>query len=274
MNKILGFKIANLVTFVATLVVNYLTTTGVTSANGTSVLQPIGNVSDQFDTLITPPGWAFSIWGLIYAGLLIFTIAQFIPQLKLDDYVGKVSVFFILSCLFNITWIVAFSLATKVSILISVFLIFGLLISLIVIQLRCTFFSGKNTPFEIGFGDIPISIYLGWLMTASILNVAVCIRAWTESSQLGNENIWYIIIVIVAAILYILNMALKNNYVTMVVFFYVLIALAVKHQNDTVLFPFTLAILSFCVFGLIIKAVLPSFKRLAARFVMRRVAQS
>jgi len=264
MNKILGFKIANLVTFVATLVVNYLTTTGVTGVNGTSILQPIGNVSDQFDTLITPPGWAFSIWGVIYAGLLIFTIVQFIPQLKLDDYVGKVSVFFILSCLFNITWIVAFSLATKVSILISVFLIFGLLISLIVIQMRCTFFSEKKTPFEIGFGDVPISIYLGWIMTASILNVAVCIRAWTESSQLDNENIWYIAIVIIATVLYILNIILRNNYVTMVVFSYVLIALVVKHQNDTTLFKFTLTIFCFCVVGLIIKTVLLSCKRFAS----------
>jgi len=72
MNKILGFKIANLVTFVATLVVNYLTTTGVTSANGTSVLQPIGNVSDQFDTLITPPGWAFFNLGTYLCGIANF----------------------------------------------------------------------------------------------------------------------------------------------------------------------------------------------------------
>jgi len=264
MNKILGFKIANLVMFIGTFVVNYLTT----SNTDTSILRPIGNVSNDYDTLITPPSWAFSFWGVIYAGLLIFNIAQFIPQLKLDGYVKRISYLFILSCLFNITWILAFSIGTKISILISVFLIFGLLISLLLIQWKCDFFSQTSTPFEVGFGDIPFSIYLGWVITASILNVFVCIRAWI--GHITDENIWYIIIILVTCVLYLLNMSLKNNYVTLIVFFYVLVSLAIKHFGDSTLFPFTVIMLCFSIFGLLMKVFLPFFKKKYTMAIIRK----
>lgn len=244
--NILGLKIANIVMFVGTLIVNYLTTAGI------GILKPIGNISDEYNTLLTPPGWAFSIWGLIYAGLFVFSICQFIPQFNLDKYVKNISILFILSCLFNITWIVAFSLGTQVSITISVLLIFGLLTCLLLIEKRCNFFSYKSTKYGIAFVDIPFSLYLGWIITATILNVAVCIKAWLNGQVIENENIYYIVILIVAAILYLVKLV-KNNYVTLLVFFYVLISLSIKHSGDKILFPFTISVLVFTFIGLLLK---------------------
>ena len=34
-----------------------------------------GEVSDTFPTLVTPAGYVFSIWGLIYIGLLAYSAA-------------------------------------------------------------------------------------------------------------------------------------------------------------------------------------------------------
>ena len=162
--NVLGLKITNIVMFVGTLIVNYLTTAGI------GILKPIGNISDEYNTLLTPPGWAFSIWGLIYAGLFLFCICQFITQFNLDKYIKSISILFILSCLFNITWIVAFSLGTPVSITISVLLIFGLLICLLLIEKRCNFFSGNVFLLSL---KLLISIILAFLIKSLLSSVII-----------------------------------------------------------------------------------------------------
>lgn len=40
----------------------------------------VGEVSDGLDTVITPAGWAFSIWGLIFAGCLALAVYQLLPS--------------------------------------------------------------------------------------------------------------------------------------------------------------------------------------------------
>src|SRR5690242_6638514 len=42
--------------------------------------EPIGSRSDSVRTLITPAGWAFSIWGALYAGSALFAIYQALPS--------------------------------------------------------------------------------------------------------------------------------------------------------------------------------------------------
>lgn len=39
----------------------------------------VGDVSDSLDTVITPAGYAFSIWGLIFAGCLALAVYQVLP---------------------------------------------------------------------------------------------------------------------------------------------------------------------------------------------------
>lgn len=250
MNNELLFKILNFLFFGLTLGVNYVTITGI------GPFKPIGNVSNTFNTTITPPNWAFSIWGLIYLGLLVFNITQFIPSLKLNNYVNKINIWFILSCVFNISWIFAFSIGTKVSILVSVFLIVGLLVSLLFIQQNCNFFKNSST-YELIFGDITFSLYLGWVMTATILNFATCINAWTDI-PVDKQMFGYYIIMILAFILYTLNLFCQNNYVTTIVFLYVCISLIIKFDgiNNRVNYIFTLLILSCTIITLVVKTTL------------------
>ena len=57
-------QILNITAFIAVLLVNYLSNTGM--MNNTT----IGEVSAQVNTLFTPAPYAFAIWGLIYLFLL------------------------------------------------------------------------------------------------------------------------------------------------------------------------------------------------------------
>ena len=95
-------QIANIIAFVATVFINYLSNTG--AINGTT----IGDVSDSMKNLFTPAGYAFSIWGLIYVMLLGFVIYQsrsLFTKVRDDVFVLQTGWWFVLSCFANMMWI-------------------------------------------------------------------------------------------------------------------------------------------------------------------------
>lgn len=91
-------KWGNLLALIAMITVNVL-----------AELLPIGgtttaHVSDKYPSMFTPGGFTFSIWFLIYILLTVFVIGQLVTK---DPVVTeKIGNKFILSCLFNIAWIV------------------------------------------------------------------------------------------------------------------------------------------------------------------------
>src|SRR5688500_3623743 len=52
--------------------------------------EPIGSQSDAVRTLITPAGWAFSIWGALYAGSTLFAIYQALPAQRDNALLGRI----------------------------------------------------------------------------------------------------------------------------------------------------------------------------------------
>jgi len=64
--RILQFS--NVGATVITILFNTLSNTPILSEKN------VGEISDAHPTLFTPPGYVFSIWGIIYALLLAFTI--------------------------------------------------------------------------------------------------------------------------------------------------------------------------------------------------------
>ena len=66
-------QIANGVALVFTIVMNYLSNTGIFNGN------TMQTVSDNYRNFFTPAGYAFSIWGVIYLGLLGFVFYRPIP---------------------------------------------------------------------------------------------------------------------------------------------------------------------------------------------------
>ena len=120
-------RFANIAAFAITLAINSLANTTVFNGRTT------GQVSDLYPTLITPAGYVFAIWGIIYALLLVFVIYQALPGQKEKLFQKQIGALFILSCLLNCVW---FFLWQYDFITISVVVMFGLLASLVAIYLR------------------------------------------------------------------------------------------------------------------------------------------
>ncbi|MCB1023723.1 MAG: hypothetical protein KDB79_05005 [Acidobacteria bacterium] len=126
-------------------------------------------ISDKYPTFLTPAGYTFSIWGLIYTGIFLFAIYQVLrpESIQLDP----VRNLFILSCAANILWIFVWH---NQFLGLSVVAILLLLTSLALINRSASQLSdSKDTIFV----KIPFSIYFGWVSVASIVNILVYVAS-------------------------------------------------------------------------------------------------
>jgi translocator protein len=157
-------QILNIIAFIAVVGVNGL-------ANSLPINnQTTGAISDAYPVMFTPAGYVFSIWGLIYLGLLAFVIYQALPAQRENPRLERIGYWFVWSCLFNIIWIFLWHYELLA---LSVVVMAGLLISLIVIYLRLEIGRTRVSTGEGLLVRLPFSIYLGWISVATIANVSV-----------------------------------------------------------------------------------------------------
>jgi hypothetical protein len=159
-------QIANIVALAVTIVMNYLSNTGFFNQS------TMATVSARYQNLFTPAGYAFSIWGIIYIGLIAFVIRQsqgLFNEKPIPEVVEKIGWMFVISCIANCLWILAWLYDYTGA---SVLIMTVLLISLCSIVLRTRMELDLITFKKIALECWPFAIYLGWICVAIIANVA------------------------------------------------------------------------------------------------------
>lgn len=173
-----------------TLVVNALGAFGF--INGMSQ----SDVSNRYFTLITPSSSTFSIWSVIYTLLIISLIVMYLKREEpyYQRVIDKITPLFLLSSLLNIAWIVLFSL---VLVELSTLFILAYAIALALICRQLLHLHGKNRwLLPLTFG-----LYTGWLMIATVVNVAASLVKMDWNGFGISDNVWAMIILVVAALL-------------------------------------------------------------------------
>ncbi|MCJ7733510.1 MAG: hypothetical protein MUP11_03085, partial [Anaerolineales bacterium] len=64
-----------------------------------------GEISDRFEIFFVPAGYVFSIWGLIYLSLIVYTIFQALPSQVDNPLLKKVAPYYWIGSLANSIWI-------------------------------------------------------------------------------------------------------------------------------------------------------------------------
>lgn len=216
--------VLNLVSVVFVIVVNYVSQA--LRLNDTT----IGEISRKYDNLFTPASYAFAIWGIIFLGLLaysIFQIRRAFFSAKESNFIEKTGYWFIIANVLNCSWVFA---CVYDYIGLSVLIMFGILISLVKIILN-TNMERWNAPIEIiAFVWWPICIYSGWIAVATIANISIYLTkiGW-EGAFLSQEN-WTIIMVIVATILNLIIIWKRNMREFALVGVWALIAIYFKQK--------------------------------------------
>lgn len=218
-----SLQILNGFAFGATIFINYLSNSGFMGG------KTIGSVSNTIKSLFTPASYAFSIWGFIYVLLLVFVIYQsksLFTSVKDDSFVEKIGSWFFISCLANSVWVFAWVYEYTG---LSCIFIFVLLFSLLKIVLKL---QKEDFPKPYCFLVwLPFAVYSGWVAVASIANVSsYLVKINWSGFGLSNQT-WTIIMLIIATLINLIVLWIKNIKTFVMVGVWALIAIAVANKG-------------------------------------------
>jgi benzodiazapine receptor len=211
----------NVLAFAVTVIVNVLASS--LALNGRTTAE----VSDLYPTLVTPAGYVFSIWGLIYVLLLVFVVFQALPSQREKPFLKQINVLFVLSGVFNVAWLFLWHYD---QIVLSVALMFGLLATLIAIYLRLGIGRSKVSWKERASVHLPFSVYLGWITVASIANVASALVSiqW-NGFGLANDT-WAVLVIAVALLITLAVIATRRDVAYSLVIVWALVGIVVNQS--------------------------------------------
>jgi hypothetical protein len=136
--------------------------------------QSIGSQSDKVRTLITPAGWAFSIWGPLYGGSIAFAIYQALPSQHKNELLKFARWPPAAAFLGNALW--AFYTQLYGLSVISVVIIIFTLFCLLTIYRRFATWQRTFRRGERWCVVLPLSALAAWLSVATIVNIGAALR--------------------------------------------------------------------------------------------------
>lgn len=223
--KINARQILIVVAVMATIVVNILA--NALPINGKNT----GEISDSFDVFFVPAGYVFSIWGLIYIGLIAFAIYQALPRHASDATLRDISLPFIVSSAANIAWIYLWHYEIFPLTLLAMLV---LLASLVIIYLRLDIGRRHVSRAFHWCVHIPFSIYLGWITVATIANATSLLdflqwQAWGIAPEA-----WTVIMLAAAVIIGGLVALRRGDVAFLAVLIWAFAGIAIKHDDSNI----------------------------------------
>lgn len=230
MKKIRTLAILNLLALLAHISLSYLTQFRLINE------KDVGQVSDNYDSLFTPAGITFAIWGVIYTALLLFCFYHIRMAYKHpDNHVAnetthRIGAWFILNNIGAALWLVVW---TGEMIATSVWLIFFQLITLVIINIRLSIHNPQTSAASKIFTQFPLSIYFGWLTIAAIANTSVFLLAsgWNGLGFNYTPIEWTRIMVGVAVFLTVIVVFVRRNVFFGLVVIWALYGIILKRQS-------------------------------------------
>nr|WP_090343282.1 tryptophan-rich sensory protein [Mycolicibacterium malmesburyense]CRL74214.1 hypothetical protein CPGR_03035 [Mycolicibacterium malmesburyense] len=213
----------------ATLVVNYLA--NALPING----QSTGDVTRRYEVYFVPAGYVFSIWSVIYLGLIAYTVYLAIASVRgrADGGAARaIAPWYVLTAAANCCWLLAWH---HNRFPLSMLLMVVLLIALIVIY-RLQASRPPASTLERWTVHIPFRVYLGWISVATIANATITLddAGWPGFGL--SEPTWGVIMIAVAAALGVVMNVLHRDIAYGLVIVWALIGIAVRlHETTSIL---------------------------------------
>lgn len=204
---------------VGTIIFNWMAATGILGGVETKI------ISDKNPTLITPAGYAFAIWSLIYIGLIAFSIYQALPR-NAGKY-AAIRTLFLLSCVLNGAWLYLWALESLVLCLVVIALLLVVLLA-INSKLRSTEGTGEYWLVKAPFG-----IYAGWVTAATLVNLTIVLAS--KGSTLASMPAVAASFIFVAAAAGIFFRIIFANHMYPLAIAWALTAIAVKQSGATLI---------------------------------------
>jgi benzodiazapine receptor len=222
MNKNVIRQILVVLATLATIVVNGLANALPINGLGT------GEISDMFDVLFVPAGYVFSIWGLIYLGLLAYSVYQALPSQRENAALQKIGYLYIWSSVANIVWLFFWHYLLFPLTLLAMLVILGFLIA---IYLRLDIGRTQVSTAEKWLVHVPFSIYLGWITVATIANVTSLLDYLGWNGWGISPQVWAVIMLLAAVVISGIMSFTRGDIAYSLVLIWAFVGIAVKHQG-------------------------------------------
>jgi hypothetical protein len=200
----------------------------------------MATLSDRLFTSvqILPANYAFAIWAPIYLGLIAFGIYQAQPAQSDNSSLQRGGYLLVFACIAQCAWIYLF-LARLFPL--SVVAMFGILLPLIVLYQRLEIGQRHVSPAEQWFIQIPISIYLGWITVAIVVNASLALYSIDWDGWGIAPAIWAVIMMLVSGAITTQVTIKHHDTAYLLVIVWALIAIGIRHL-DTPLITVTAAV--------------------------------
>ena len=220
---VVSLSIATII-LIATFIVN-----GV-AGNGIGVANTTGSVSDSYYLQVTPAGWAFSIWGVIYAwqSLWILYGWSFVIRYKtILTIPSSVYIIYTGSSLCNITWIFLFNnyyaqAAFPFIFLTGVFLYIA--IGIVAVHLYRMKQRGTIRVIDVWATWIlvinGIAIYATWLTVATLINLGIVVQYYGDFSAVNTGTLCLSLLTVEVIVYFILENTVLDRFARYVLIVY------------------------------------------------------
>lgn len=191
MKKLTARQIVTIFITILTIVLNVLANALPFNGQGT------GEISDRFTILFVPAGYVFSIWFLIYVGMVFFTVYQAKPEQADNPLLNRIAPAYWVANLANVVWLFFWHWELFPLTLVAMLII---LVALIYLYLQFRRSEKPLTRAEKRNVKLPFSVYLGWISVATIANVTQLLYfiGW-DGFGLAPE-VWTVIMLLVATV--------------------------------------------------------------------------
>lgn len=210
-----------------------------------------GEVSDSYVNLFAPAGITFSIWGVIYALLIGFTVLLILPRIlgeeRHEELLRRVSFWFIAANVLNSLWIFAWHyrwIGTSLLLIVGVFLTVG---ALYLILRRFP----TQTWAEKLFIPIPFQIYFGWLTVAVIANITTYLVAIEWGGFGLPDALWTVVVIAAAAVIGSLVIWTKKDVFYTAVVIWALFGIILKRAGAQPIEWFVIVAAGLAIIGLV-----------------------
>jgi hypothetical protein len=232
-------------TVIATLVVNVLAVA--LPLNGLNT----GAISDRFKVYFVPAGYVFSIWGIIYIGLIAYAVFQLLPSQRENPRLRASGWWIAASGIANCLWLFAWHYEQFVfTLIVMVCILSALIAAYLTLEIGKT----KVRLLELWAVHLPVSIYLGWITVATIANATELLDYLGWDGFGIPPKFWAIGLMIVVMMISAIMSYSRNDIAYSAVLIWALMGIGIKNGGTRlVAYPafasaFLIALIYLCFF--------------------------
>lgn len=200
-----------------------------TGVIGTRVAESSGGALAADATHLAPAGPAFSIWSVIYLGLVAYTVFQWLPGQAAAERMRRTGWLAAVSMVLNATWL----LVTQAGwIWVSVGVIIALAVTLGLLIRRLQELPHRSVA-DLVIVDGTFGLYLGWVAVATVANItAAAVASGIRFSDTTTQIVALVVLIVVAGLSVLLAFTLGARWTVAMASAWGLVWIAIGRLSD------------------------------------------